>query len=283
MTADDHVVYAAAPVALVTAEVRFPGATGAPLPAATHRALGEILGNEWIYDEQVPAVTLSIPMPVRGQPVLQSPSPPTGAMLRFAGRDRTTSVAITAKSVSVETTDYENWPAFRSVLATAVSAAGELLRPAGINRIGLRYIDEIRIPDLVDVEEWAQWLHPAVIPPTPTTMSDAGDRVLNWNGAALYNIGEDRALYLRYGPQPAQPGFFVNPEGPLRRPGPRPQGLFFLLDFDSFWQPATIPRWSTDELIQVAGELRRPVRALFDDLITERLETEIFMGLRSKV
>lgn len=283
MTADDHAVYAEAPVALVTTEVRFPGVTGAPLPAAVQRAFGEILGNEWIYDEQAPAVTLNISVPVPGQPLLQSPpAAAPGAMLRFANRDRSTAVALTASTVSVETTDYERWPAFRSVLATAVSAAGELLRPSGVKRIGLRYIDEIRIPGIDQPTEWAQWLDPAIMPPAPTAMSDAGDRLLNWNGAALYTIGEDRSLYLRYGPQPAQPGFVVNPEGPLRRPGSRPQGPFFLLDFDSFWQPPTIPNWATDGVMQVADQLRRPVRALFDDLITERLETEVFNRPRSK-
>lgn len=283
MSADNHAVYPNAPVALVTIEVRFPGAVGAPLPAAVQRAFGEILGSDWVYDEPAAPLTLNIGLPLTGQPMIQGPGGGTGgAMLRFADRVRTTAVALTAGSVSVETTDYENWPAFRSVIATAVRAAGELLRPAGVNRVGLRYIDEIRVPGLDDPARWSEWLNSAILPPTPEAMSAAGDRLLNWNGASLYGIGEDRSLVLRYGPQPAQPGFSVNPDGPLRRLGPRPQGAYFLMDFDSFWQPSRIPIWANDEVTQAADELRRPVRALFDELITERLVSEVFSLPRSQ-
>jgi uncharacterized protein (TIGR04255 family) len=68
----------------------------------------------------------------------------------------------------------------------------------------------------------------------------------------------------------------VNPDGPLRRPGERPSGPYFLLDFDSFWQPSRIPTWANDEVTQAADELRRPVRALFDELITAHLVSEVF-------
>jgi uncharacterized protein (TIGR04255 family) len=107
-------------------------------------------------------------------------------------------------------------------------------------------------------------------------MAGAGWAPVTWNGAAQYAIGQDRHLVLRYGLQPEQPGFAVNPDGPLRRLGPRPTGPFFVLDFDAFWQPATIPTWGTGDLLGTYDQLRKPVRALFDEIITDRLVNEVF-------
>ncbi len=76
-------------------------------------------------------------------------------------------------------------------------------------------------------------MSPTMLPPASEAMVGAGWSPVNWTGAAQYRLGEDRHVVLRYGPQAAQPGFVVNPDRPLRRPGPRPEGPFFLLDFDA--------------------------------------------------
>ena len=82
-----------------------------------------------------------------------------------------------------------------------------------------------------------------------------------------------KQLVLRYGPQY---GYVVNPVGPLRRPDPTAPGPLFLLDFDSFWEPPTIPRFDVDELLGTFDELCEPTRRLFDQVTTPRLVRDVF-------
>ena len=222
--ADHHIIYKRPPVALVAAETKFPGAIGAPVPPSVQRALADVLGNDWVVDQVQQGITfnLGVPSPVlmgMGNPA----GPPSGAIVRFANRDRTRAIGLTAGTVTVETTLYGNWPQFREVLQMALEATEKLLRPAGVTRTGLRYIDEIRVGD-VDGAEWSNWLSPAMLSPAADTMTTSGWPAVTWNGLAQYKIGQDRQMVVRYGPQPAQPGFVVNPLGPLRRPGPTPTG-----------------------------------------------------------
>lgn len=274
MGTDEHEVYPNAPVALVAGEVTFPGEIGSPIPSGARRALGEVLGEDWVLEQPPqPHVSLNIG---GGQPfVPQPPGFPGAAILRFADRQRGAAIALTGGSLSVETTRYGNWPKFRGTLETALRAAEQLLRPAGVTRIGLRYIDEIRVGS-VEGHGWGEWLSPTVLPPASEAMIGNGWVPVGWTGVSQYRIGEDRNLMLRFGPQAAQPGFVVNPDGPLRRPGTRPEGPFFLLDFDASWQPSSVPRWESDGLLETCDRLRRPIRALFDQLVTERLIEEIF-------
>jgi uncharacterized protein (TIGR04255 family) len=279
MTTDNHAMYRRAPVAVVAVEIKFPGEVGSPIPVGIQRAFQEVLGEEWIT-EQIPQPTLSfnvggamsmVPALMGGQGNF-----PPGVILRLTVRDRTMAVAITGGSLTVETTHYGHWPQFRSILESMIRATTEVLRPNGVTRVGLRYVDEIRTENLAGPVEWGDWLSSVALAPATTQMAAEGWRPLNWSGVAQYEIGEDRILVLRYGPQPELPGFLVNPDGPLRRPGPRPAGPFFGLDFDSFWQPSVVPEWGNVDLLEILDELRRPVRVLFDSIITERLVREVF-------
>jgi uncharacterized protein (TIGR04255 family) len=275
MTAEDHEMYPNAPVALVAAEIKYPGEIGTPVPSRVQHALGDALGDEWVFDPVVvPQAGISVQ--VGRQPITSQPAGfPASALLRFADRQKGSAVAFTGGSVAVETTRYQNWPTFRSTLETAIRAAEKLLRPSGITRAGLRYIDEVRVGG-IEGAEWDGWLSPSVLPPASPAMAKAGWPPVAWTNLAQYTIGEHRNLVLRYGPQSAQPGFTVKPDGPLLRPGPRPAGPFFLLDFDASWQPTGVPRWDSDLLLKTYDELRRPVRKLFDEIVTERLEAEVF-------
>jgi uncharacterized protein (TIGR04255 family) len=283
MTDNDHAMYESPPVALVAVEIRFPGEIGAPVPSGVYRALGEVLGDEWVMEQvQQPAITVNLGA-MSSMPTLVGGAGgfPSGAILRFSVRDRTTAVALTAGSLTVETTHYGNWPRFRSVLEKAVGTTEKVLRPAGVTRVGMRYVNEVRVSG-VDGPDWAVWLSPAVLPPAAQVMNGMGWVPLNWTGTAQYQAGQERYLVLRYGPQPPQPGFAVSPDGPLRRPGPRPSGSFFLLDFDAFWQPSAIPKWDSDVVLETCDQLRQPVRALFDQVITRRLVAESFNKKESR-
>ena len=270
--ADEHAMYKRPPVALVVAEARFPGEAGAPLPLAVQRALVDVLGDDWVIDQVQPPIQAHF---VLGPGLPQGSSPPPGMVVRFSNRQRTTAIALTSATVTLETTDYGHWPRFRSVLELALASTERLLRPAGATRAGLRYIDEVRVPG-IEGPGWSKWLSADLLPPGYSALLQEEVSPIAWNGAAQYAFGSDMTMVLRYGPQPAQPGFAVRPDRPLRRLGPMPTGPFFLLDFDASWEPQTVPEWDTEDLLRVYDLLRRPVRLLFDSVVPGHLVDDVF-------
>ncbi|MGH9044178.1 MAG: TIGR04255 family protein [Acidimicrobiales bacterium] len=60
----------------------------------------------------------------------------------------------------------------------------------------------------------------------------------------------------------------------MKRARPPSPGPLFALDFDCFWEPPDIPEFKTETVMSTCDELRAPIRALFDMLITEKLLAE---------
>ena len=267
---DDHEVYPNAPLALVVVEIRFSnGASDRPLPMPLQRTIRDALGEEWVIDSsKIQRFDLSIG-PNGPAPQFMAPVPVT----RFTVRDRTKAIALTESTLTIEATEYSHYPAFRETLELAISAISTFLKPDGINRVGMRYIDEIRIPEITDsnIDDWSKWLHPSLSAPCADEMAAANIEPLSWEGAAQYNTGIDQRLVLRYG---SRSGFVVSPVGPLMCPHPPLPGALFFLDFDSYWEPQGIPEFTGSEVLERCDSLRSPIRSLFDFLTTENLLKE---------
>lgn len=269
---DTHEVYPNAPLALVAVEVRFPQVSGARTPPMPlQRAFRDLLGESWVIESvKTQKVEFAFGPSGPGQQSIQQAIVP-----RFTVRDRTLAVALTDESLTVEATSYRHYPDFREVLERTLGAAEELLRPDGVARVGMRYIDEVRVPGISEAASgsWQEWLDASLLPPKLASMIEDGFAPIGWEGAAQYEAGPGRSLVLRYG---VRSGYAVAPDGPLKRPGAPPPGPFFLLDFDSFWQPSDIPEFNAEQLLETCDELRAPVRTLFDLVVSDRLRDEVF-------
>ena len=140
----------------------------------------------------------------------------------------------------------------------------------------MRYIDEIRVPTEpeADAPDWREWLDSSLLPPHLDAMHERGFASAAWEGVAQYAGNREQTLVLRYG---ARMGYAVNPAGLLRRPIVPAPGPVFVLDFDCFWQPSDIPAFDARGLTARCDDLRAPIRALFDLLITDKLREEVFM------
>ena len=150
---------------------------------------------------------------------------------RYFSRDNTMAVSVREDALVIETTRYDRWERVRGVLAEVLAAREEIGGVDGVERIGLRYIDEIRVPN--DSQDgWSPWVHPSLLGPAPIG-DDLGLKATEWQAVMVFNREPDRTLVLRYGPRE---GFAVNPGGDSKRPTPLP-GPFFLMDIDSFWVP----------------------------------------------
>lgn len=269
---DTHEVYPNAPLALVAVEVRFPeAAADRPLSLTLQRSFRDLLGDDWVIEaHKMQQLGVALGPGGAGQQTFQEIVVP-----RFTVRDRTLSVAITGTSLTLETTAYRHYLDFREVLSTVLGAAAELLAPDGVARVGMRYIDEIRVPAVSQERPsgWRAWIDPSLLPPRLESMTGEHYEPAAWDGAVRYVIGSQRSLVLRYG---ARHGYAVQPRGSLSRPSPPPPGPFFVLDFDSFWEPIDIPEFDPHTLSETCDALRAPVRTLFDLLTTDRLRDEVF-------
>ena len=275
--ADTHEVYPNAPLALVAVEVRFPAApSDRALPLLLQRSFRDLLGDDWVIEShRVQQIEVAFgPGAPGGQTVQQT------ALPRFTLRDRTLAVALTDSSLTVETTNYRHYLDFRAVLERVFSAASELLQPDGVARVGMRYIDEIRVAGIEEdrSSEWREWLDPSLLPPGLDEMVGLEYPPAAWDGAVRYVTGPERSLVLRYG---ARQGYAVQPRGSLNRPSAPAPGPFFLLDFDSFWEPQDIPEFDAVRLLETCDALRTPVRSLFDLVIPDKLLREVFAKERT--
>jgi uncharacterized protein (TIGR04255 family) len=271
--ADTHEIYPNAPLALVAVEVRFPEAPGErALPMPLQRSFRDLLGEGWVIEShKIQQIEFAIGPGAPGAQAVQQTVVP-----RFTVRDRTLSVALTDSSLTVETTKYQHYLDFRAVLERVFAAAAELLQPDGVARVGMRYIDEIRVAGIDEDRPagWREWLDASLLPPKLDEMVGEEYEPAAWDGAVRYRTGPDRSLVLRYG---ARQGYAVQPRGSLNRPSAPPPGPLFVLDFDSFWEPPGIPEFDPAGLIETCDALRAPVRALFDLVITDKLRREVFM------
>lgn len=256
-------IYPNAPVVLVAIEARHPEVE--VLNAGEQSEVKRLLAEEF-----------PLPLPVTRQIVTATPpAPPTVSELlvpRYAARDQATAVTFNTGSVVVETTKHRGFEHLLRILQMAVVARQKVAPVEGLMRLGLRYVDEVRVPDLPDgANSWSEWVDSSLLGPVPLA-ADLGLVPEEWQGAAMFDRSEGRKLILRYGPRE---GFAVAPGGALQRSVPAP-GPFFLIDIDSFWSPVgEVPEFSVDRITALCAELHEPIAGLFEKLITIRLREEV--------
>jgi uncharacterized protein (TIGR04255 family) len=259
---DDPTVYPNAPLALVAVEARHPEVTE-PLTAAQTRKLATKLKQWWPVNRPGQDLTVEFTNGVpSGQKITK--------YLRFFSRDYTSSVAIKDAAISLETTRYPGWQKFQETIRIVFQTRHEVSPLVGCERMGLRYINEIRAPDDAG---WQRWINPSLLGPVVDDPIDL--KLGDWQALCVYGPNDGSSLALRYGPRE---GYAVNPEAELRRVSTPPSGPFFLLDFDSFWQPPDeLPEFQPSDLLDRCDRLHAPIRRLFEGLITDDLRKGVLM------
>lgn len=263
-------VYPNAPIVLVAVEVR--------------HSLCEPLGPKGLSRMHA---ALADHVPLRGEVqnltlAFQTDSAPqaqmSGLVPRWSSRDKRTTVTVRTDALMVETTNYRQYEKLREILKLALDARTASAGESGVERVGLRYIDEVRVPtdNGESVTTWSEWVHQSLLGPAPEVGGpkalSGGLKLNQHQGLAAFSGADDQALGLRYGPQV---GHAIDSTSDLRRPMP-PPGPYFLLDIDSFWQPSqVVPRLETDRVLNIADRLHAPIREIFESLITERLRKEV--------
>lgn len=265
-------VYPYAPIVLVAVEVRH--SLCEPLGPSGLSRINRALANHLPLRSEVQNLTLAFQAG-------SSPQAQGGTFPRWSSRDKRSAVTVRTDALMVETTDYHQYEKVREILELVLNARTASAGEVGVERVGLRYIDEIRVPtdDGDSGTTWSEWVHKSLLGPAPEVGGpqdlSAGLKLSQQQGFAMFLGEDDQALGLRYGPQA---GHATESTPDLRRPMP-PPGPYFLLDIDSFWQPSQIvPRLETDRVLGIADRLHTPVREIFESLISERLRKEVLRG-----
>ena len=262
-----HPAYAHAPLVFVVAEVRHPESP-TPLNEDQVKAISRLLRPVFPLQETTTQFELELNLSADGSAARERQS----EIPVFRTRDQATSVTIGPVSFSLETTRYTGWSHFRRLLAAVLEARLAVARPAGLARLGLRYVDDIRVPAEPDGSmNWARWIDSALV---------AGPRPgmdlhpLQHQSVVVYGTGRvDEYLILRHG---TLDGAMEIPG----RPAPSAPGPFFCLDTDAAWQPSgELPELDAGALLDVADRLHEDVRDLFESALTDDLRSEV-LGAR---
>lgn len=198
---------------------------------------------------------------------------------RFSARDKRTSITYSNESIVVETTDYVNWSWFRDFAETAVAARQEIAPVDGLERIGLRYIDEIRVPHSGAVD-WGDWVALGLLAPK-FGGSIASLKPMQQQAVVQYATDLDGdTLTLRYGAVNGPPAV-TGGANLVRADFPEP-GPYFLIDSDSAWTLApgmSVPELNLDAVVEIANRLHSPAEAIFEELISDKLRSEVLSNV----
>lgn len=259
--------FANAPLEFVAAEVRFPFAPR--------------LSQDATLDAFVEAVRQDFPVPAKervgaglqltfgsGQ---ATPKPVEAhTVLRCMNRTKTRSVVVTPSAMVLETTAYEDYEDFRQSLKTVVSAIADLDAVVGVERLGLRYIDELRV-DGHDgtLEAWRPWVAPELLASLDVVQGYDPELA---EGVIRVRTGTHSQVLLRYATLDGSG--VVNDR--LKKRRPVEDGPFFVIDIDSSWEnDDEISEFSVDWTCAEFDKLHEPTGSIFLQAVSERYKTEV--------
>ena len=263
-------VYPNAPLKVVAAELRYPF-----LPRVLTPAIMSEFSDRVERHLPVGASAEGLTVQIRPE---SGPEVSTPSRIRFSSRDSTTVATLSSESLILETSTYERFQSFRDLLSLVGRTLLEVARPIGLLRVGLRYIDEIRVPGIVEPPEWEGYVNPILLGPPTIASQLHGFNAMTWEGTVHYAGPDNTSLRFRFG---SRWGRVVTPSGPLRFPPSKveesePNAPLFLLDLDSFWTAMSDPEeFDSERLGKLFDGLHAPTRALFESAITDKLRNEV--------
>jgi uncharacterized protein (TIGR04255 family) len=258
--------YPNAPVALVTMEIRHPATDSLSESSSSSAELKRLLSEHLPIERQAQDVAWA--MGAGG-----SPTPAAERFVRYVNRDNTLAASMKTQAIVIEATAYTNFDVLLDVVMRVIDARSQVSSLVGVERLGLRYVLEIRVPVGVDGRiEWSNWIAEPLL--GPQRIAPAGLSLTEWQGAAVYREAQPgKSMIVRYGPGVGQA---LDASYHLRRTMPAQQGPFFLMDIDSFWTPTgSIPEYDRNAVLTTFQDLYEPARTVFQEMLTNRLKDDL--------
>lgn len=252
-------IYTNPPLALTVVELRH---TASPaLSEADKAGLKSLLASTFPIYKPVQQVSVTVTNAGASEERLAFP--------RYMTRDLTEAITFRDNAVVVETTRYQRRSVLRELLRQAVEARQKVSPVDGVARLGIRYVNEVRVPDLEGPTNWERWISGSLT--SIAGIRQEGPAAQTWQGMAVFGT-QSEGVALRHG---TFEGYAVEPAGDLRRPTPAP-GPFYLLDLDSYWIPeGDVPQLDWDTVEERFNAVGLSAYELFQDLVTDRYRTEV--------
>lgn len=259
-------VFPSSPLALVAAEVRF---NDSPRFRQQETIDAISIALEPMLPVQEPVQQHEIQVRPDGPPQVRQTNGRT-----FKNLSSTAIATLAPDRLSLETTAYSHFPEFREQMLTCCRALVDAGVTPAIRRIGLRYIDEIRVPNtaISEVRDWAKWIDARLL--GQLSLGPEGGTVVQAEGAVTYRLSGGLGLNFRFAALPQ--GVVVSPAA-LVRPLFDQSQPFFVLDLDGYREfpgpDATL--LSVDAVVETLDVVHDPAGATFQASITDQAR-EIF-------
>ncbi|WP_330452594.1 MULTISPECIES: TIGR04255 family protein [unclassified Streptomyces] len=164
---------------------------------------------------------------IGGGQVMQMPQPTSQTVWRLRSADKTRTVTLTNGSLSLETASYEGRDKFCMELHRVTEALQNVVRVPAINRIGVRYTNQVTGPPL---ENLAKYFRQEVTGISTVPLGKA--ELQHCLTQASFITGEGTGLVSQWGMMPSNSGF--DPALPvLAEPS-------YVLDLDAYRQASAI-------------------------------------------
>ncbi|WP_188037168.1 TIGR04255 family protein [Actinotalea sp. JY-7885] len=231
------------PLVLVAAQINFEE-IGRGVSHGQARQLQRSLGSAWTHLESAPLrVTTMTP----NGPVSDAPRD----AYRLSTADGDTSALLNPDAVTIETRRYPGWNEMRSVVQAFAEAISSVYDPATEVRLGLRYVDQIPLPDGA---EWQGLIPDSLLGIAQDERLSTG--VLASDQRILLQLDDQTRAVMRHG---------------LLADGDGNFGKVYLLDFDVYREG---PRaYDVASLMEAADRLHSFGGQLFRTSITDELHS----------
>lgn len=216
-------IFDGTPIALVAAEVRFTDAARLRQQQTKDEIIIALEGR-FPFAEPLHRAEMNLSLVGGGAPQIQER---LGVVLRNG--QSTETLTLLSESLTYETTAYIRFESLLMAVTEACQAlAGAGVRPA-VQRVGLRYINEVRVPgEITDVRDWRSWINESLL--GHLAVGPDHVPVTGAQSFSTYDLGEGRGLNCRFAALDQGP--VVVPQ--VLRHALVDSGPFFVLDFDGF-------------------------------------------------
>lgn len=168
---------------------------------------------------------------------------------RIRSSDQTWGITLMPDFVSLETTAYRIWDGdFRDRINAVLLSVEKNLHPRGIERIGLRYVNNITEPDRPEPADWAEVIRPELLGPVANSFWSSGIKAFQQQ-IELDLEGDSRCIFRQ--------GLVPGPTGEIEG---------YLLDYDIFSQYPQ--RFDVENVMGMLDSFNRAALALFQNSIT---------------
>lgn len=184
---------ARSPLELVVCQIRHehnPAAADPKRAVGVHDALR--VRYEVLEEQNAQDLTLAA-----GPTGLQAITGDTSRGWKFHDADQSWSLVMMPEFFALETTKYDDWEDFRERLAEAGAAVADALDISLEQRIGLRFIDQIRHPDVSAPQDWRAWIDERLL--GPLLHPNVGGAVTAAQQVLRIDDGAGHSMIVRHG------------------------------------------------------------------------------------